>query len=650
VATATADGSTILNVDDYAPGLYARSRALRQAGFQVLEATSGASALHLAALHQPALVVLDINMPDMSGLEVCRRLKTDPATAAVLVLHVSATATRGSDRLQSLEHGADSYLVEPVEGGELVATVRALLRLREAEAALRERDRQLQAILDHTPVILYMKTADGRYLLANRQYERLVGRPAAELRGRRDAELFEPALADALAAHEPEVLLEREAIEFEAPLGPATPARIYHQIKFPVYDSAGQPYAVCTIATDITQRKLAEEEYRALLSREQSARREAEAANRTKDDFLATLSHELRTPISAVLGWAQVLSTVNADEETTTRALESIVRNARQQVQLIDDLLDLSRIIAGKLRLDVRAIDLVPVVQAAIDTARPAAQAKSLQVTSRLVPGPCPVMGDPVRLQQVLWNLLSNAVKFTSSGGRIEIRLARTASRATVTVADDGAGIAPEVLPHIFDRFRQADATTSRVHGGLGLGLAIARHLVELQGGQVSAASPGPGRGATFTVTLPLVSDALLAPEASGDAGQAGSFRCEGIRVLLVDDEADSRDVIGRFLGAAGATVTVAASVAEALAALARETFDVILSDIAMPGDDGLVLAQTVRARGIPGRLVAVTAHAGAPMHLRALMAGFDGYIAKPVEPAELTALIVRQAARAPRA
>jgi PAS domain S-box-containing protein len=342
-------------IDDYAPpGLYARSRALRQAGFTVLEASTGTEALRLAAEYKPALVLLDVNMPDMSGLEVCRRIKSDPETSAVLVLHVSATATTGADRLQALEYGADTYLIEPVETEELIATVRALLRLRAAETALRERERQLQAILDHTPVVLFMKDASGRYLLANREYEHLTGRSVADLKGRLDVELFDRTAARALGAHEQEVMEIQQATEFQggARLRGRRTASTIRSV--PGYDSAQQPYAVCTIATDITQRKRAELEYQALLAREQDARRDAENANRTKDDFLATLSHELRTPIAAILGWAQVLTTVQRDEATLHRALESIERNARQQVQLIDDLLDLSRIIAGKLRLDLR--------------------------------------------------------------------------------------------------------------------------------------------------------------------------------------------------------------------------------------------------------------------------------------------------------
>jgi PAS domain S-box-containing protein len=638
---------TLLNVDDYAPGLYARSRALRQAGFTVLEAATGTEALRLVAEHKPALVLLDVNMPDMSGLEVCRRLKSDPDTSAILVLHVSATATRGADRLQALEYGADTYLVEPVETEELVATVRALLRLRAAETALRERERQFQAILDHTPVILLMKGADGRYLLVNRGYEQLSGRGVADLRGRLDVEVFDRGAANLLGAREREVLETRQAIEFEAPLGVGPSDRVYHQIKFPVYDAGQQPYAVCTIATDITQRKRAELEYQALLGREQDARRDAENANRTKDDFLATLSHELRTPIAAILGWAQVLTTVQRDEATLHRALESIERNARQQVQLIDDLLDLSRIIAGKLRLDLRVVDLGPVVSAAIETARPAAQAKEIEISSYLETGTGIVMGDSGRMQQVFWNLLSNAVKFTPRGGRVEVRLERVNSRVQVQIIDNGAGIPKEMISAIFDRFRQADNTTTRSHGGLGLGLAIVRNLVELQGGTVAASSPGLGEGATFTVTLPLVPIRIIKPETPGEQlRQYEGPRCDGVRVLIVDDEADGRELVARFLQAAGASVRTASSAAEALTVIEHEPFDVVVSDLAMPGEDGIALVGAVRARGIRTPLVALTAHAGAQMRVRALMAGFSSYIAKPVEPAELTAVIVQQAGR----
>jgi PAS domain S-box-containing protein len=638
---------TLLNVDDYAPGLYARSRALRQAGFTVLEAATGTEALRLVAEHKPVLVLLDVNMPDMSGLEVCRRLKSDPDTSTVLVLHVSATATRGADRLQALEYGADTYLVEPVETEELVATVRALLRLRAAETALRERERQFQAILDHTPVILLMKGADGRYLLVNRGYEQLTGREMSDLRGRLDVEVFDRGAANLLGAREREVLETRQAIEFEAPLGVGPSDRVYHQIKFPVYDAGQQPYAVCTIATDITQRKRADLEYQALLGREQDARRDAENANRTKDDFLATLSHELRTPIAAILGWAQVLTTVQRDEATLHRALESIERNARQQVQLIDDLLDLSRIIAGKLRLDLRVVDLGPVVSAAIETARPAAQAKEIEISSYIETGTGIVMGDSGRMQQVFWNLLSNAVKFTPRGGRVDVRLERVNSRAQVQIIDNGAGIPKEMISAIFDRFRQADNTTTRSHGGLGLGLAIVRNLVELQGGTVAASSPGLGEGATFTVTLPLVPIRIIKPETPGEQlRQYEGPRCDGVRVLIVDDEADGRELVARFLQAAGASVRTASSAAEALAAIEQEPFDVVVSDLAMPGEDGIALVGAVRARGIRTPLVALTAHAGPQMRVRALMAGFSSYIAKPVEPAELTAVIVQQAGR----
>jgi CheY-like chemotaxis protein len=275
----------------------------------------------------------------------------------------------------------------------------------------------------------------------------------------------------------------------------------------------------------------------------------------------------------------------------------------------------------------------------------PAAEAKGVRITKVLDSLASPVAGDAARLQQVVWNLLSNAVKFTPRGGRVEVRLERVASRVQVQVSDNGAGIPKEMISAIFDRFRQADNTTTRAHGGLGLGLAIVRNLVELQGGTVSAASPGVGEGATFTVTLPLVPIRIIKPEGPGDQlRQYEGPRCDGVRVLIVDDEADARELVARFLQAAGATVQTAGSAADALDALGKETFDVVVSDLAMPGEDGLALVGAVRARGIRTPMVALTAHAGAQMRVRALMAGFSSYIAKPVEPAELTAVIVQQA------
>jgi PAS domain S-box-containing protein len=406
---------------------------------------------------------------------------------------------------------------------------------------------------------------------------------------------------------------------------------------------------------EIVERKRAEQEREQLLIREQAARAEAETANRAKDEFLATVSHELRTPLNAILGWARMLRAGQIDEDTMTRALETIERNAKAQAQLIADLLDVSRITSGKLRLDVRSVDLVSLIEAAIDSVQPAADAKGIRLQAVLDPRAGPVSGDPDRLQQVVWNLLSNAIKFTSKEGRVQVRLERVNSHIEITVSDTGKGINAEFLPYVFDRFRQADSTISRAYGGLGLGLAIVRHLVELHGGTVHAYSAGEGCGATFTVRLPLmiVRDSERFPIEALErrhptAGDEAPFECppvlKGLRVLVVDDEVDVPQLLTAVLSLCGAEVIAVASVAEAMAAIQQMQPDIVVSDIGMPREDGYSLIRRLRATEAEhgGRVpaIALTAHARIEDRLRALSAGFDAHVAKPVEPAELVTVI----------
>ena len=405
---------------------------------------------------------------------------------------------------------------------------------------------------------------------------------------------------------------------------------------------------------DVTERQHAEEERAHLLEREQVARAEAEGANRAKDEFLATLSHELRTPLSTMLIWAELLRRRALDELTTARALETLERNTRVMTRLIDDLLDISRIVTGKLRLETGPVDLVSVIRAALEAARPAADAKRLGVECVLDSGVGPVSGDAARLQQVVWNLLSNAIKFTPKGGRVTVRLDTEASSARITVADTGKGISAGFLPHIFERFRQADSTTTRVHGGLGIGLEIVRQLVEMHGGTVRAESPGEGRGATFTVALPLaaIREAVRgdgdAPRPIADATLDNVPTLAGLRVLVVDDQAGARDAVTAVLEQRGARVAVAASSAEALEALATFRPDVLVSDVGMPGEDGYALIRKVRA--LPsddgGRIpaAALTAYARVEDRRRALLAGYQAHVPKPVAPAELVAVIAHLA------
>ena len=408
---------------------------------------------------------------------------------------------------------------------------------------------------------------------------------------------------------------------------------------------------------DITERKQAEQEREQLLEREQAARADAEAANRMKDEFLATLSHELRTPLNAILGWTQLLRNRKFDETTTGQALETIERNTTSLAQLIEDVLDVSRIIRGTLHLNTHQVKLVPVVEAAIDTVRPAAKAKEISIECKFDPELGVVVGDTNRLQQVVWNLLSNAVKFTSKGGRVDVQLEQIESYVQIRVSDTGAGIAAEFLPHVFERFRQADSSSTRSHGGLGLGLAIVRHLVELHGGTVSAESLGIGQGATFIVNLPMKAVYVEANTTEAlssymDAQQTNNYlpRLDDLRVLIVDDEADARHLLTTILGQYGAQVIAAASAYEALLALQQFHPHILVSDIGMPQEDGYTLIRQVRAlpKDQGGRIpaVALTAYARAEDRTQALLAGFQLHVPKPVNAGELAAVIANLTGR----
>ncbi len=403
---------------------------------------------------------------------------------------------------------------------------------------------------------------------------------------------------------------------------------------------------------DITER-------RAMLEAERAARSHAERMNLMKDEFLATVSHELRTPLNAILGWSQLLATGTTSAEDMKEGLETIGRNARAQTQLIEDLLDMSRIVSGKVRLDVQRVDLAEVVHAAVNSVRPSADVKGVRLRKILDPMVNSVSGDPNRLQQVVWNLLSNAVKFTPKGGSVDVVLQRVNSHVELAVNDTGAGIQPEFLPHVFERFRQADSSTTRKHGGLGLGLAIVKQLVELHGGSIRAKSEGEGKGAAFIVSLPL------APVRGGGGGErrehpltshAAGWQGEkidlvGVRVLVIDDEADARELVKRVLAQSGAEVTTAAAAVEGLELLKTLRPHVLVSDIGMPAKDGYQFIREVRR--LPVELggatpaVALTAFARSEDRTRAMIAGFQVHMAKPIEPHELLATVGSLAGRA---
>ncbi|PJJ18495.1 multi-sensor hybrid histidine kinase [Janthinobacterium sp. 67] len=391
----------------------------------------------------------------------------------------------------------------------------------------------------------------------------------------------------------------------------------------------------------------AAEERKVLLDSEREARAEAERTNQLKDDFLTTLSHELRTPLSAILGWAQVLRRGTRDQADLHRGLQSIERNARAQAQLIEDLLDMSRITSDKVLLDLQTIVPASIIASAIETLRPAADAKHIAVHSDIASDAGTITGDPSRIQQVIWNLLSNALKFTPQGGRVDIGVRREASRLAITVADNGVGIRKDFLPHVFDRFRQADASTTRRHGGLGLGLAIVKHLVEQHGGTVTASSAGDMQGASFTVRLPLGTRSAPARPKGGDLSAGHDLR--GVTVLLVDDEADARELTARILRDHHAEVHGAGSVAQALQLLEQVSPHVLVSDIGMPDADGFDLLARIRAHASPDAAslpaLALTAFAQPQDRQRALASGFQAWVSKPLDPAELLAAVAQLAA-----
>jgi PAS domain S-box-containing protein len=482
-----------------------------------------------------------------------------------------------------------------------------------------------------------------------------AGRPLllAEVRSERIEELVgDPHERRVLHALAPRSLLLAPLVARGRALGAFLWLRVARDVPYTAEDLG--------LAEDIAARAALAVDAARLYRHAERARSEAERANQAKDEFLAVLSHELRTPLTSMLGWLRLLRGGQLGPERAAQALEVVERNTRTQAQLINDLLDVSRIIAGKLQLDLYPVELMPIVAETVESTRRDADAKGVGLELSVGGGATPVLGDPLRLGQILANLVANAVKFTSPGGRVRVRLGREGSEVVLSVADTGVGIAPEVLAHVFDRFRQADSTITRRHGGLGLGLAIVRHLVELHGGTVAAESPGEGRGSTFTVRLPLADPAARrgrgTPAAEVGVPEPGAGALAELRVLVVEDHGDTAELLRTILRDQGADVRVATSLAGALAALADDEVDVLVSDIAMPDGNGYELLERVRAREQsagkpPLPAVAVTAFAGSGESERARAAGFQHYAAKPVDPATLVHVVARAAGRgAPRA
>jgi PAS domain S-box-containing protein len=492
----------ILVVDDNPPLRYALGRTLRQYGFDVIDASTGEDAIRLGSSELPDLVLLDVNLPDIHGFDVARRLKAGERTRTIPILQISASFVQKEHRTEGLAAGADAYLIEPVEPDELVANIRALLRMRDAEAGLQRTTAMLAAVVEASPLPIVVFDRDGVVRTWNPAAVRLFGYTRDEVVGRSMDAGGPHVLAD------PQILarLQRgESVKgFEQRHQRKDGSAVDVSVFAAPLDRSSAPGYVA-ILEDISGRKLFEQERAELLTRERESRKEAEAANRLKDEFLATLSHELRTPLNAIMGWASMLKQDALDPAGRQRALDVIERNARSQQQLINDILDVSKIIRGQLRLEMQPVNVVESVRAVVDSVGPTADAKRQSLNVSLPAAPVLVTGDRERLQQIFWNLLTNALKYTPQKGEIDVALAPNHDSVNVTVRDTGVGIAADVLPYVFERFRQGESGPAREFGGLGLGLAIVRHLTEMHGGSVRAVSEGAGRGATFIVTLPTI-------------------------------------------------------------------------------------------------------------------------------------------------
>jgi PAS domain S-box-containing protein len=639
--------SLILNVDDTASSRYTKTRILRQAGYRVVEAATGAEALRAVREESPGLVLCDVNLPDMSGIEVTRTIKSDPLTRSLPVVQISATFVTPHDQLVGLEGGAEIYLTEPIEPLELTTVVKVLLRLHSTERGLVQSEARWRSFVESNIIGVVICRLD-RIVEANDAFLQMLGYTQEDLKdpGLSWPTITSPESIERSEAAKRELRLRGNIAPFEKEYLRKDGSRVWAVVGAATISETDDRWM--SFVMDISDRKHATLEREAAWQREHAARTQAEDATRLKDEFLANLSHELRTPMNAIIGWTHLLKSGRLDESQRVRAMESIDRGARSQAKLIEDLLDVSRIVSGKLSLTMTPVDLRAVLSAALDSQRPAAQAKGVNLELAGDSADVAVIGDVGRLQQVFLNILTNAVKFTPSGGRVRVTLDRSAESACVMVDDTGEGIAPEFLPYVFDRFRQADGTSTRNHMGLGLGLAIVKHVVEMHGGSVKAESAGLGQGARFTVVLPLAGSLEGKPPRGPLADRMpGSYALQGglgMRVLIVEDDLETRDILAAILDRAGFSYRVATRASEALTVLDDWQPDVIVSDIGMPDMDGYQFIQLLRSRPaaqgghIPA--LALSAFARAEDRELALRSGYQAHVAKPVDPADLVKAI----------
>lgn len=636
----------LLVVNDDPIGRYTTVRQLQSAGFPVIEASTGMQALALADESLSA-VVLDIHLPDIDGLEVCRRLRRQPTTFKLPVIHLTAAYLTDEDKVRGLDSGADAYLTHPVEPAVLISTIQSLVRTREAEDAMRHSEAKFRAAFERAPSgIGLIDPVHGRLGDVNPAMLLLLGRTQEQVTGQSLLDFVAPDDADAAAAFVQGLTAEGSHAEFRLaqPSGRLVPI----EWAAATYTESG---IAMLVATDISQRLLVAEQRQELLERERSARGTAERHNRLKDDLIAVLSHELRTPLNVILNWAHMLQQ-RSQPELLEKGLAAIERNAVIQARLISDILDMSRLNLGKLTLNLEWVEVAKIVEASMSAVQPLLERSKHRLRLELEQEDLKIHADDARIQQVLWNLLGNAVKFSPAGSDITLAVRAEGGGVAIAVTDQGQGISADFLPFVFDRFAQSDAASNRQHGGLGLGLAIVKNLIEAHGGHVAVTSGGVGLGATFTLWLPNEGAMSAAGETGeissfGSLGSAPSAPLVGLVVLVVEDDLEAGAMLSMILGEQGMQVRHETSVDAALKTLAERKFDLLISDIGMPGRDGYELIRELRQReGSGPRLpaIALTAFSRDGDRTHALEAGFDAHLGKPLRPQTLLAQILRLA------
>lgn len=655
----------VLLVDDRPENLIALEAILNSPSYHLVQANSGAEALRCLLNEDFAVILLDVQMPGMDGFETATLIRSRDRSRATPIIFITAFSSNDTHVFKGYSLGAVDYLFKPLEPEILTSKVQVFVELFQKTVEVKQQATQLAAVNSElrkseerfrtlcacSPLGIYLADVEGRCTYINPRCQAICGLTLEESLAEVWQREVHPEDRDRVVADWLAWIKESQEYSNEFRLAGSETVRWIHVQSSPMFSDFGQLIGHVGTVRDVTDRKQAEEE-RGRLIREQVARQEAERANQMKDEFLAILSHELRTPLNAILGWSRLLRCKTFDQETIDKALETIERNAKSQAQLIEDILDVSRILRGKINLNMHPIRLESVIKLAIDSLQPLTEEKSIVLELTCSPNVGEVIGDFDRLQQIVWNLLSNAIKFTPQEGKVEVRLESVGDEAQIQIIDSGIGIAPDFLPYVFDRFRQADSSTTRSYGGLGLGLAIVRHLVELHGGKVDAEN-NPGEGAKFTVVLPIAQRKTRGAEDDWSPLNEATETLPtlaNLQLLVVDDDDDTREFLIALLEDEGAMVRSAASVAGALNALESYWPDLLLSDIGMPEADGYELIARVREmerlRGGKMPAIALTAYAREEERQQALEAGFQMHLSKPVELTKLIAAIANLTGR----